>query len=450
MLAKLNWRFHSEKSSLWVRVLTNKYRRQGRIQRRTVGFSSCSSTWVGLKKGEDIFSKGSKWIAGKDSLLSLWFDKWLNMGTLRSLISGPLNRGEEFLMLKDISGFFGWNWESLSFVLPAHIQLEIKATPLPFSSPGGDRLSWFSCSNGDFQFKEAYRLTNWEDNCEAGQSFSGDWIWRVQSLPKIKCSFWQCCHHSIPVRAILSRRGIDIPFLCPMCNNAPETITHTLRDCPMAQMFWNSLNPPIPRSLFYGASLLNWLKLNCQSSKISTNSSIDWSILFPFALWSLWLHRNSVAFDRAHNHQDLKAETLAKATKFLYLGINGKQVRTKQKIQVRWQCPPPNWFKLNTDGSSLGNPSLAGGGGLIRNEKGDWVKGFARAIRTTTSVVAKLWALRDGIKLCIALKLQAVVIELDSKLVVDLLKKELNNPNDIDVLVADCRNCLRNIPIVRI
>ena len=79
----------------------------------------------------------------------------------------------------------------------------------------------------------------------------------------------------------------------------PETITHTLRDCPTAQLFWNSLNPPIPRSLFYGASLLNWLKLNCQSSKISTGSSIDWSILFPFALWSLWLHRNSVVFDRA-------------------------------------------------------------------------------------------------------------------------------------------------------
>lgn len=94
-----------------------------------------------------------------------------------------------------------------------------------------------------------------------------------------------------------------------------------------------------------------------------------------------------------------------------------------QKIQVRWQCPPLNWFKLNTDGSSLSNPRLAGGGGLIRNEKCDWVKGFARAIGTTTSVAVELWALRDDIKLCIALKLQAVVIEFDSKLVVDLLKK---------------------------
>nr|POF11678.1 putative ribonuclease h protein [Quercus suber] len=102
------------------------------------------------------------------------------------------------------------------------------------------------------------------------------------------------------------------------------------------------------------------------------------------------------------------------------------------------------------DGSSLGNPGLAGSEGLIRNEKGDWVKGFAFAIGTTTSVAAELWALRDGIRLCIALKLQAVVIELDSKIVIDLLKKELNNPNALDILVSDCRNSLRNIPTVRI
>nr|POE54622.1 putative ribonuclease h protein [Quercus suber] len=65
-------------------------------------------------------------------------------------------------------------------------------------------------------------------------------------------------------------------------------------------------------------------------------------------------------------------------------------------------------------------------------------------------VEAELPKLKDQSRLCIALKLQAVVIELDSKVVEDLLKKELNNPNDIDVLVADCRNYLRNIPIVRI
>ena len=73
-----------------------------------------------------------------------------------------------------------------------------------------------------------------------------------------------------------------------------------------------------------------------------------------------------------------------------------------------------------------------------------------RAIRSTTSVAAELWALRDGIRLCITLNFPIVEIELDSKLVVDLLKKELDHPNGIDVLVADCRKFLKYIPQVRI
>lgn len=98
----------------------------------------------------------------------------------------------------------------------------------------------------------------------------------------------------------------------------------------------------------------------------------------------------------------------------------------------------------------IGLRGLTGGGGLIRNEKGDWVKGYARAISTTTSVAAELWALRNGIRLCIAFKLPTVEIELDSKLVVELMKKELDNPNAIDVLVSDCRDSLSDIPLVRI
>ena len=82
---------------------------------------------------------------------------------------------------------------------------------------------------------------------------------------------------------------------------------------------------------------------------------------------------------------------------------------------------------------------MAGGGGLIRKEKGEWVKGCAGAISITTSVAAKLWALRDGIQLCIALKLPAVEIELDAKVVIDLVRKETSKFNSLDSLVADCK-----------
>ena len=93
---------------------------------------------------------------------------------------------------------------------------------------------------------------------------------------------------------------------------------------------------------------------------------------------------------------------------------------------------------------------MAGGGGLIRNDKGEWVKGYARAIGITTSVAAELWALRDGIRLCIALKIPAVEIQLDAKVVIDLVRKESSNLNSLDALVDDCKEGLKQIPNVKI
>ena len=67
-----------------------------------------------------------------------------------------------------------------------------------------------------------------------------------------------------------------------------------------------------------------------------------------------------------------------------------------------------------------------------------------------TSVTAELWALRDGLRLCIALKLPAVIIELDTKLIVDLLQKLDGHQNCINALVSDYKTELGNIPRVQV
>lgn len=85
-----------------------------------------------------MFKSGTKWIVGNDSNLTFWFDKWMREGPVRSLIIGPLNRGEDSLLLKDIVHNNSWDWERLSFVFPAAFHQKIKASPIPIVAGGAN------------------------------------------------------------------------------------------------------------------------------------------------------------------------------------------------------------------------------------------------------------------------------------------------------------------------
>jgi ribonuclease HI len=97
---------------------------------------------------------------------------------------------------------------------------------------------------------------------------------------------------------------------------------------------------------------------------------------------------------------------------------------------------------LNTDGSSLGNSGLAGGGGVIRNHVDDWVGGFSLAIGITTSVQVELRALKDGLNLAIDLGILNLEIEMDSLVAVELVNS-ITSPNAfLSTIVTDCRSLI--------
>ena len=180
---------------------------------------------------------------GSNSQLSLWYDKWMDKGSLRSLIAGPLNRGEEGMLLREVVNLSGWNWQKISFSLPRKLTLEMKATPVSMSTSNSDCISWASSPNGLFDLKEAYKLASLEIGDAITGVTNGEWLWKVDTIPKIKFFLWQCFHHIIPICATLATRGMDVPQICPLCIEGPETILHSLRDCREAQVFWKA-SPP--------------------------------------------------------------------------------------------------------------------------------------------------------------------------------------------------------------
>lgn len=90
LLSKLNWRFHTETEAPWVRVLKMKYCNKRRRVAVNANKLPCSFIWTTMKKGRDTFNKGSRWLVGKDSGLSVWHSNWTNEDTLRELIQGPI------------------------------------------------------------------------------------------------------------------------------------------------------------------------------------------------------------------------------------------------------------------------------------------------------------------------------------------------------------------------
>ena len=169
-----------------------------------------------------------------------------------------------------------------------------------------------------------------------------------------------------------------------------------------------------------------------------------------FAIWLFWKHKNNIVFQNKPIQCRLRFEVYRTAIEFDYCAKALRGVYQHVIRRVRLEKPDIGWVKLNSDGSSRGNPSVAGSGGLIRNEKGEWICGFARRIRITTSFAAELWGLRDGILQCLNPNLSSVLIELDAKSIVDLLVNSDYSNNAISPLVDDCRSLMAQLPRVQI
>lgn len=104
-----------------------------------------------------------------------------------------------------------------------------------------------------------------------------------------------------------------------------------------------------------------------------------------------------------------------------------------------WSKPQYPAIKLNTDGSSIGNPGLSGSGGIFRDFLGNWVLGYARNVGLSSPLAAEIWAIRDGLVLAIQRGFQNLIVESDSRIAVLLLLKGSVSTHPLSTLILDCR-----------
>ena len=276
--------------------------------------------------------------------------------------------------------------------------------------------------------------------------FGGNWIWKAKILPRIQSFVWLCLHNSIGVRECLAWRGIVTESGCPLCHSGNESILHALRDCDVVKPVWSQLGVNSLNNRFFTSNVFVWLEENGTNHQVSGHYYIPWSTTFLFAIWIIWKHRNQVLFKNQGPNPQLAKLITRSVLEYSFCVARTREASSRVPRPIRWTKPDSGWFKLNTDGSSLNNLGIARGGGLIRDDNGSWIVGFARKVGVTTCFLAELWALQDGLSLCVSRKCQVVEVEIDAKAIVDAL----SNPNYSSIFVSsimdDCRNLLSQIP----
>ena len=115
--------------------------------------------------------------------------------------------------------------------------------------------------------------------------------------------------------------------------------------------------------------------------------------MFLFSIWLLWKDRNLCVFKHKNPNPNLSSDIVDRASEFFFCVNNALVTKRMIMKSIRWEKSRAGWLTLNIDGLVASNSSPAGGGELVRDENGDWVKGFARRIGNTSSYLAELWAL---------------------------------------------------------
>lgn len=381
LLGKVGWRIIHDRDSLWARILRHKYK-VGDIQDSSwmTAKSTCSSTWRSVQMGiREVVLLGLRWVLGDGREAQLWTNKWLGDKPLVDIVTRELPMVEATAYARDLwNDGTGWDFSRIDPFVSNETRLQLMAVVLDSFTGAKDRLSWDESSDGVYTVRSAYSLLmrNSKPRPYMGSFFER--VWKLVGPERVRLFLWLVIHQVIMTNVERQRRHLCSSGLCHVCKGGDETILHILRDSPAMEGIWTRLVPQRQRSSFFAKSLLDWVYENLGDDRIQGGSM--WATLFAMATWWGWKWRcgnvfgvNGKCRDRVRFVREL-AEEVTKAHKSAWGRVTGGVTVTRM---IAWKPPAPDWFKVNMDGASRGNPGLATAGGVIRNEEGAWCGGFA-------------------------------------------------------------------------
>lgn len=366
-----------------VKVSQNHILQQGDFLSATLG-SRPSYAWRSILFGRELLQEGIRHRVGNGSSTRVWLDKWIEDPD--EGLRAPWIKNYSFdvnLRAADLINVESSRWDVSKlaeiFVL-ADVEIIMKNQPVVNKE---DFVSWRFNKSGQISVKSAYWLAaDMKMRMAHPQAFAlpslNDLIekaWKVQTSPKLRIFIWKALSDALPTSDLIIGRGMKVDGRCQICGDEGESINHMLFICPFARQVW-ALSPiPHPREGFSTSSVFANFEFLFNIRK-SRNLQSEEGRVWPWVVWNLWKRRNDFLFEnRCFNPLEVSAKAFRDAEEWFVAQTLEKEWKDMEKItqpvpERRWHPPKPGWKMCNVGFTFDNNKRIAGGGWVLRNERG--------------------------------------------------------------------------------
>ncbi|XP_059064240.1 uncharacterized protein LOC131856461 [Cryptomeria japonica] len=244
-------------------------------------------------------------------------------------------------------------------------------------------------------------------------------------------------------------------FSGTFCMHNEECVSHLFFLCPFSREIWHRWWEAWCQGCIHATSLIDfWESLGRPPAKTSFLQAA-WLVGPIFILWNLWLERNHRIFcgSKLGSSQvwklilnRLQEMIYAKCDMSTYIdpgdqaivrnlnlgdsckgcSLRKRPSHGKQRVSRdgRWSPPPMGILKINTDGSSRGNPGHAGIGAIGRSDDGGAVFLLSVYKGQHSNNLMEALAIKVVIERGCSLGWRKIICESDSQIVVDMLNNQ--------------------------
>ncbi|KAI5338965.1 hypothetical protein L3X38_018237 [Prunus dulcis] len=430
-LAKLGWICLTNDSNWWAQIVRLKYLQKENFLALKKK-SSHSSAWQAILDARSVLNLGIRWIVGNGKSIPFWTAHWVFPFPLLDLIPSTQRSSLNLqLVVADFLTDQCWNIVKLKDVVDDDILDKIISIPLPLA-PLEDQLIWGPDPKGIFSIKSAYNVQV-QDATSHPQAALLKKMWGLTIPPKVKIFSWLLIRKRLQLRSHLH---IFLPHInpdCPLCNSHSETINHLFATCSFTQSIWSCTNMD-PASSASNFDFLTWLGTLPAGYAPDGPNALSRALLI---CWQIWEAINNLVFKDVTPHP-VRVLDMAGQVGLEFWNQNVKHVMgPSAPLHIKWKPPPWGWVKLNFDGSIRNN--VAASGFVIRDSDGHVLLAGAKNIGDNTISVAECLALRDGLAYAIHRGWRNILVEGDSKLIIDCVKQEADPPWCICILIHDIK-----------